>query len=85
MYEFGLAFLAIFVAMDVFGVLPVYLGLSSDLDPSARRRLNLQAMLTALAAGVAFMFIGATLFEVLHIQFGDFRGDRPFGRFWNII
>ena len=73
MDTFVLAFIAIFVAMDVPGVIPVYLGLSADLDLGQRRRAIAQAGATAFAVGIAFVFLGASLFGILGIAFADFR------------
>jgi small neutral amino acid transporter SnatA (MarC family) len=40
-------FLALFVAIDIVGVLPVYLGLVSEPDAEARRRITVEATLIA--------------------------------------
>jgi multiple antibiotic resistance protein len=73
MEGFALAFIATFVAMDAPGVVPVFLGLSADLDRKTRRKVVLQASLTAVAVGIGFIFLGASLFGVLGIAFADFR------------
>ena len=42
------SFLPLFVAINVPGVIPIYLGLTEDLRRAERRRLTLQAMATAV-------------------------------------
>ncbi|MEE9171779.1 MAG: hypothetical protein V3U41_02575 [candidate division NC10 bacterium] len=52
MQEALLAFVALFVAVDILGVLPVYLGLTMDVPSAERARLPWQATLTATGVGV---------------------------------
>lgn len=66
-------FLALFVAVDIVGVLPVYLGLVAELDGAARRRIAVEATLTAAGIGVAFLFLGDAILHVLGITVGDFQ------------
>ena len=40
MHEFILAFVVLFVAMDILGLLPVYLTLTESLPPEVRKRLE---------------------------------------------
>lgn len=48
--EFWLCFVPLFVAVDPFGVLPIFMGLARGLDARAARRLIVQSALAALAA-----------------------------------
>ena len=73
MHEFILAFVALFVAMDILGLLPVYLNLTESLPPEVRGRLPLQSALTAAAIGVGFLLIGEALLRILGITVGDFQ------------
>jgi multiple antibiotic resistance protein len=66
-------FLPIFVAVDIVGVLPVYLGLVTELDAEARRRITVEATLTAASIGVGFLFLGDVILHVLGISVGDFQ------------
>lgn len=70
---FFLAFLPLFVAVDVFGVLPLFVGLTEHLDDAGRRRLTGQATATAFAISLVFLVAGKILFEFLGITEGDFR------------
>ena len=54
MQAFWSAFLPLFVAVDIVGVLPGYLGFVATLDQSARRRIVVEATLTAAGVGGAF-------------------------------
>jgi multiple antibiotic resistance protein len=73
MEAFFLAFLPLFVAIDVFGVLPVFVGITGGLVDEQRRKLVAQATLTAFAVSVLFLAAGQALFSVLGITENDFR------------
>jgi multiple antibiotic resistance protein len=70
---FGLAFIPLFVAMDVVGLLPVYLGLATGMSELERRRVALEATLTAAGVGVGFLVLGDMILHVLGISSGDFQ------------
>jgi small neutral amino acid transporter SnatA (MarC family) len=52
MRSFLLAFIPLFVAIDVVALVPIYLGIGTDLPEHERRRLVLEATLTAGAVGL---------------------------------
>lgn len=68
-----LTFVPLFVATDPVGLVPFYLGVTSGKDPPARRRILLGAVLTALIVGVAFLFIGKAVLELLDVTVDDFK------------
>lgn len=68
-----LAFVALFVAVDVLGVLPVYLTLTAGLPVEARQQLPGQSAVTATAVGVGFLLVGDAIFHVLGVSVGDFQ------------
>ncbi len=70
---FVLVFIPLFVAVDPFGVLPVYAALTSGLAPQARRRLLRESLATALAVAVGFLLLGRLLFRLLGIETADFQ------------
>src|SRR5574341_417790 len=70
---FALAFVPLFVAIDVIGVLPFYLAITSPMDEAARRRVLVQALATAWLGGVAFAMVGGLLFDFLGITVSDFK------------
>jgi multiple antibiotic resistance protein len=73
MWDFALAFVALFVAVDILGVIPLYLSLTGGLSPDARRRLPRQSTLTATAVGLGFLLVGDVVLRVLGISVADFQ------------
>lgn len=70
--DFGLTFVPLFVAMDVFGVLPIFIPLTAGMDKIERNRVIRLALLTALGLGLGFVIIGKGIFTFLGIQSADF-------------
>ena len=68
-----LTFIPLFVAVDVVGVVVIYLGIVLPFDEVTRRRLALEATLTAGAVGVAFLFAGDAVLSFLGVTVGDFQ------------
>lgn len=73
MPKFWSAFLPLFVAVDIVGVLPVYLGFVAAVDERARRRIVVDATLTAAAIGGVFLFLGDAVLSVVGVSVGDFQ------------
>lgn len=73
MEAFLLAFIPLFVAIDVFGVLPLFVALTHRLDADTQRRLAGEATLTALGISIVFLAAGAAVFRFLGISEQDFR------------
>lgn len=73
MWNFALAFVALFVAVDVLGVIPLYLSLTGGLSADERSRLPRQSTLTATAVGLGFLLVGDAVFRVLGIGVVDFQ------------
>jgi multiple antibiotic resistance protein len=73
MESFLLAFIPLFVAIDVFGVLPLYVALTERMNVSQRRMLTIQATMTAFGISVLFLIAGKLLFSFLGITESDFR------------
>ena len=73
METFWRAFLPLFVAVDVFGAVPVFLSLMSGVPDRRRRKIVTQAVATALGISVVFLFAGKGLFNILGITADDFR------------
>jgi len=70
---FALAFIPVFVAMDPVGILPLYISFTKDMGAAQKRRITIEALGTALAVTVVFMFIGKGFFRVLGITVADFQ------------
>lgn len=71
--RFLTAVIPLLVAVDVIGVLPVYLGLVGDLPEPARRRVVTEATLTAAGVGVGFLVVGDLILTFLGVTVADFQ------------
>ncbi len=67
------AFIPLFVAIDVFGVLPLFVGMTGGMQKAERRRLTAEATLTAFLISLVFLVAGKLLFSFLGITENDFR------------
>ena len=67
------SFLPLFVAVNIPGILPTYLGVIESLSAAGRRRLTLQAVVTALILAVLILFAGQLIFSLLGITVNDLR------------
>src|ERR1700760_1532371 len=67
------SFLPLFVAINPMGIIPIYLSVTESLSASERRRLTLQAMLTAVGLSVIILFAGQLIFSLLGITVNDLR------------
>lgn len=72
MNEFWLCFVPLFVAVDPFGVLPIFIGLSRGLDAAATRRLIARSALAALGVALGFLAVGHLVLWLLGITVADF-------------
>jgi multiple antibiotic resistance protein len=66
------AFIPMFVAVDIVGVLPFFIGVTEGIDPLSRKRLVKNSFITAVFVAVAFVLVGRALFDYLGIQMPDF-------------
>lgn len=67
------SFLPLFVAINVLGVIPIYLAVTEGMTSSQRRRLTLQAVVTASLVAVLVLFAGQLIFSLLGITVNDLR------------
>jgi multiple antibiotic resistance protein len=67
------SFLPLFVAINPMGIIPIYLSVTENLTTPQRRRLTLQAMLTAGGLSVVILFAGQLIFSLLGITVNDLR------------
>jgi multiple antibiotic resistance protein len=70
--NFLLVFVPIFVAVDAMGILPLFLGLTEGMERRDRQRTIKQAVLTALAVAIGFVFLGKSIFQLMGITVYDF-------------
>lgn len=73
MENFWNVFIPLFVAIDVFGAVPIFLGMMGGVERSRRRKITLQAVVTAFGISLVFMVSGRTIFRLLGITADDFR------------
>lgn len=73
MQSFLLCFIPLFVAIDPLGLMPVYVSVTSRLEPARRRRLVIEAIPAAAAIGVVFIIAGPLLLQFLNITVNDVR------------
>ncbi len=71
--DFLEAFIPLFVAIDPFGMVPIFLAVTAGLTPQQRRRVTFEAVLAATIIALGFMFVGHALFRFLYITEDDFR------------
>ena len=62
-----------FVAIDVFGVLPLFIALTDGMEHSQKAKLTREATFTAFVISVVFLVAGKMLFSFLGITESDFR------------
>jgi multiple antibiotic resistance protein len=67
------AFIPLFVAMDILGLLPLFLGLTQGIEKRPLRRLIFSATATAFIISIVFLFSGSALFVFMGITSDDFR------------
>jgi multiple antibiotic resistance protein len=67
------SFLPLFVAINAPGIIPIYLSITENLTQAERRRLTLQAMITAFVLSVLILFAGQLIFSLLGITVNDLR------------
>lgn len=72
-WEIFLPFIPFFVAIDPFGILPVFFSLTSDIEEKDRKRVIRQSVLTAFLAGAGFLVAGRSVFRLLGISVADFQ------------
>ncbi len=66
-------FLPLFVAINVAGILPLFLSLTEGMSTPARRRLSIEALATALILAIVILFAGQLIFRVMGITINDLR------------
>ena len=71
--EFMLAFIPIFVAVDVIAVIPLFLSLTEKYDKKEKAKIIKDAATTATAVAVIFMSVGKLTFSLLGVTFSDFQ------------
>ena len=66
-------FIPLFVAMDIFAVLPIFISITNDMTDSRKSAVISQSILTALAVSMVFVALGEAVFRILGITINDFK------------
>jgi len=69
---FLLCFVPLFVAVDVPGVLPLFISLTDGLSLPQKRKVLIQSLITASVVALVFLAIGPTVLAALNITVSDF-------------
>jgi multiple antibiotic resistance protein len=68
-----MTFIPIFVAMDVFAVLPIFISVTSEITDDQKKIIVKHSIITALAVSLAFVAVGEAVFRILGITVDDFK------------
>lgn len=66
-------FIPIFVAIDIFAVLGVFLSLTEGMSRKERNSVIRKSVITAFFTGFVFLFVGRWIFALLGITVNDFK------------
>lgn len=72
MKNFILCFVPFFIAVDAFGLLPIYLGLTDGFSQKRRKKIVFQSLITASIVAVAFLLGGPLLLKLVGVGVSDF-------------
>ncbi len=65
-------FITLFIAVDPFGLIPVFVVFISKYDPSKQKRVIYKTIITALIVSIFFIFLGRFILFYLRISPGAF-------------
>jgi multiple antibiotic resistance protein len=72
MNNFWLCFVPLFIAVDAFGTLPLFLGFVQGCDRKREIRILFLSVITAMIVALLFLFVGAAVLRMLGITVADF-------------
>jgi multiple antibiotic resistance protein len=70
---FLLSFIPLFVAIDIIGTAPLFLGYTQDISHAERKKLIIEAIVAAFIVANIFLLGGKLVLEFLGITIDDFR------------
>ncbi|HSW58809.1 MAG TPA: MarC family protein [Dehalococcoidales bacterium] len=70
--SFLLTFVPLFIVLDAVGVLPFVISMSESSTKRERRKIILNATITAAVLGFAFLFLGKFILDLMGISVGSF-------------
>jgi multiple antibiotic resistance protein len=72
MNKFWFCFFPIFMAVNVIGILPMFMSLTEGLDRPKINRIIIQSVVTATIVAVIFLAVGKVVLDLLGITVSDF-------------
>lgn len=66
-------FIPIFVAIDIFAIIPIFISMTSDMPLQTRRVVERDSTVTALVVSLSFIVLGEAIFTILGITANDFK------------
>ncbi len=70
---FAVSFIALFIAIDVIAILPIFMSLTEGLKPKERKEILNKSLYTASMVAVGFMLLGGIVFKIMGIRMADFQ------------
>jgi multiple antibiotic resistance protein len=67
------AFIPIFVAIDIFAVIPIFVSMTEGMPADRKRVIERESVVTALIVGLTFIAVGEGIFRILSITENDFK------------
>ncbi len=71
--SFVLSFIPIFVAVNILGILPIFISLTEGITGEEKRKIIGQSVFTAAIIAMGFMFLGKIVFLIMGITVSDFK------------
>lgn len=68
-----LSFIPIFVAINVFGILPIFIGLTTNVTKEEKHKIVVDSVITATTIALSFIFVGKIVFYIMGISVADFK------------
>lgn len=72
-HNFLLAFIPLFIAIDVLAILPIFISLVEGLEKPQKTKIIHQSVFTALSVSIGFLALGKFVFSALGIEIYDFK------------
>src|SRR5512142_2426071 len=72
LHSFSMSFIAIMVALDAPGILPIFISITEGVGAKERKTIVRQSILTALLITIGFAFLGSIIFSAILITVEDF-------------
>jgi len=72
-HNFLLAFIPLFIAIDVVGILPIFMSLVDGIEKPQKTKIINQSVITAISVSIGFLALGKFVFSVLGIEIYDFK------------